>query len=55
MKLVFAEHAWEDYLWWQGPGRETGLDRVDTVLREARRTPFKGVGKSEPLRNDLTA
>ncbi len=50
MKLVFSDHAWEDYLWQQQPGREKGLERVNSLIKEARRQPFGGIGKPEPLK-----
>lgn len=54
MKLVFAAHAWDDYLWWQGAGREKGLARLNDLLKATMRDPFKGIGKPEPLKGDLT-
>ena len=53
MKLVFATHAWEDYLWWQSPGQEKGLSRVNELIKATRRQPFAGIGKPEPLKGDL--
>lgn len=53
MKLIFSDQAWEDYLWWQSPGHESGLERVDNLVKGTRRTPFKGIGKPEPLKGDL--
>jgi toxin YoeB len=52
MKLVFAEHAWEDYLYWQAQDAKI-LERLNALLRECQRTPFAGTGKPEPLRGDL--
>lgn len=52
MKLVFAEHAWEDYLYWQAQDAKI-LERLNALLRECQRTPFVGTGKPEPLRGDL--
>ncbi len=52
MKLVFSEQAWEDYLHWQAADR-TVLDRVNALIKECLRTPFKGTGKPEPLKGDL--
>lgn len=54
MKLVFSDHAWEDYLWWQSAGKEKGLERVNDLIRAARRMPFKEIGKPEPLKGDLS-
>lgn len=52
MKLVFAEQAWEDYLYWQAQDAKA-LHRLNALIRECTRTPFSGVGKPEPLRGDL--
>lgn len=52
MRLIFADRAWEDYLHWQA-ANANGLDRVNALIRECMRTPFKGTGKPEPLRGDL--
>lgn len=52
MKLVFAERAWEDYLYWQGADRKM-LARINHLIREIMREPFSGIGKPEPLRHAL--
>lgn len=52
MKLVFAEQAWEDYLHWQANDPNV-LDRLNALIKEIQRSPFKGTGKPEPLRGDL--
>jgi len=54
LKLVFSDNAWEDYLWWQSAGNEKGLERVNELIKAARRLPFKGIGKPEPLKGDLS-
>jgi len=53
VKLVFADHAWEDYIYWQKSDRKI-LRRIDTLIREAKRNPFEGVGKPEPLKHALS-
>jgi toxin YoeB len=52
MKLVFSDDAWEDYLHWQDADPKT-LARLNSLIAECRRTPFRGTGKPEPLRGDL--
>ena len=52
MKLVFAERAWEDYLYWQETDRKV-LARINHLIREILREPFTGIGKPEPLRHAL--
>jgi len=53
VKLVFAEHAWEDYLYWQRTDRKI-LDRINKLIKEIQRTPFEGTGKPEPLKHGLS-
>ena len=50
MKLVWAEHAWEDYVWWQGQDRKV-LKRINTLLKNISRHGNEGMGRPEPLRH----
>ncbi len=52
MKIVFSSQAWEDYLQWQQTDRKL-LKRINELIKEVVRTPFKGTGKPEPLRHAL--
>ncbi len=52
MKNTFSSQAWEDYLYWQRTDRKI-LCRINDLIREITRTPFKGTGKPEPLRHVL--
>ncbi len=52
MKVVFANPAWEDYLYWQDADRNI-LERLNSLIEECRRNPFIGIGKPEPLKGDL--
>ncbi|MCD6004011.1 Txe/YoeB family addiction module toxin [Halomonas sp. IOP_6] len=52
MKLIFAEHAWEDYLYWQKTDKKV-LSRINKLIKETQREPFGGVGKPEPLKHGL--
>jgi toxin YoeB len=49
-KLVFAERAWEEYLYWQEIDRKT-LRRVNLLLKDVARNRNNGIGKPEPLRH----
>jgi toxin YoeB len=53
VRLIFSEHAWEDYLYWQRTDRKV-LDRINKLIREIQRTPFEGAGKPEPLKHGLS-
>jgi len=52
MKLVFAEQAWDDYLYWQKTDK-TILKRINTLIKDVTRDPFEGIGKPEPLKHAL--
>jgi toxin YoeB len=52
VKLVFADEAWEDYLYWQKQDRRM-VERINKLIRELQRDPYSGVGKPEPLRHAL--
>ena len=53
MKLVFAENAWDDYLYWQKADRKT-LKRINILIKDITRGPFEGIGKPEPLKHALS-
>lgn len=53
MIKVWTEEAWDDYLWWQEQDRKT-LRRINRLVKEIERDPFDGIGKPEPLRDDLS-
>ena len=52
MKLVFSRHAWDDYLYWQNADRRM-VRRINVLIEDILRSPFKGIGKPEPLKNQL--
>jgi len=50
VKLIFSEQAWEEYLHWQKTDRQV-LNRINQLIREIQREPFRGIGKPEPLKH----
>ncbi|WP_163554083.1 Txe/YoeB family addiction module toxin [Candidatus Frankia alpina] len=53
MKLAWTDHAWDDYLYWQGQDRKT-LKRINALITDIKRDPEgQGIGKPELLRNNL--
>jgi toxin YoeB len=53
VKLVFSDHAWEDYLYRQGADKKVP-HRINTLIKDIQRHPFEGIGKPEPLRHALS-
>ena len=52
MRIVWAPGAWQDYLY----GSRTDAhvrDKINTMIEDIQRHPFKGLGKPEPLKRDL--
>jgi toxin YoeB len=52
-KLTWTGEAWSDYLYWQGQDKKT-LKRINKLIEEILRNPFDGIGKPEPLKENLT-
>ena len=52
MKLSWSSNAWEDYLHWQQADPKT-LRRINDLIKECMRDPFRGTGKPEPLKDPL--
>ena len=53
MKLLWEERAWGDYLSWQMQARRT-LKRINDLLKDVQRNAYEGIGKPEPLRENLS-
>jgi toxin YoeB len=52
LKLIFSEHAWEEYLYWQNADKKISK-RINTLIRDIQRMPYEGIGKAEPLKHGL--
>jgi toxin YoeB len=53
MNLLFTPHSWEDYEYWQSQDKKV-LKRINRLIKDARRTPSEGIGKPEPLKENLS-
>ena len=52
-KISFSEHAWQDYLYWQGQDKKV-LKRINLLLQDIERNRYVGIGKPEALRGELS-
>ncbi len=52
-KLSFTESAWNDYLFWQTQDKKT-LKKINRLLQDIERNGYSGIGKPEPLKNNLS-
>ena len=53
MNVAFWPTAWEDYRHWQAHDAKM-LEKLNALIEECRRNPFKGTGKPEPLGGNLS-
>lgn len=51
--LSWTDDAWDDYLYWQTQDRKT-LKRINKLINDVKRSPFEGLGKPEPLKENLS-
>ncbi|NCC85863.1 MAG: Txe/YoeB family addiction module toxin [Clostridia bacterium] len=51
-RLVWTVAAWDDCQYWQTQDRKT-LKRINALIKDCLRHPFEGIGKPEPLRENL--
>jgi toxin YoeB len=53
MEIIFLSPAWDDYLYWQQNNKKL-LSKINELIKQCQRTPFEGVGKPEPLKENLS-
>jgi toxin YoeB len=51
-KLAWTDEAWDDYIYWQRQDKKT-LKRINKLIEGSMRDPFEGIGKPEPLPENL--
>jgi toxin YoeB len=52
VNLVFSAESWEEYLYWQETDPST-LKRINLLIKDTMRDPYRGIGKPEPLKHVL--
>lgn len=52
LNVMWTAEAWDDYVYWQGQDRKT-LKRINQLIKDTQRSPFEGIGKPEPLKENL--
>ena len=51
--LSWTDESWNDYLYWQTQDKKT-LKRTNRLINDVKRSPFEGIGKPEPLKENLS-
>jgi toxin YoeB len=53
MNKLFTDIAWTDYLYWQTADKKI-LKKINDLLKDIDRNGNEGIGKPEPLKNELS-
>lgn len=53
MNLSWTTISWEQYMHWQQKDKKV-VKKINILLKEILRTPFEGIGKPEPLRENYS-
>ncbi|MDO6477436.1 Txe/YoeB family addiction module toxin [Alteromonas sp. 1_MG-2023] len=51
--LSWTDEAWNSYNYWQTQDKKT-LKRINKLISDVKRSPFEGIGKPEPLKENLS-
>jgi len=52
MIISFVEKSWDDYNTWEKEDKKI-FHKIQRIIKETIRDPFGGIGKPEPLKNNL--
>ncbi|RLD60865.1 MAG: Txe/YoeB family addiction module toxin [Bacteroidetes bacterium] len=53
MRIIFSENSWDDYTYWLRVDKRM-LTKINDLIKGIQRTPYKGKGKPEALKYDLS-
>ena len=51
--LSWTKESWADYTYWKSQDRKT-LKRINKLIQGTQRSPFSGLGKPKPLKENLS-
>ena len=53
MNVNFTDTGWDDYVYWINQDKKT-IKRINNLIEDIERNGHDGIGKPEPLRNDMS-
>jgi len=53
MRIVFSRISWEDYTSWLYEDKKM-LKKINDLIKDIQKNAYKGIGKPEPLKYDLS-
>ena len=54
MEIIFSYKAKKDIEFWTKAGNKSILKKISELLRAIQENPFQGIGKPEPLKQNLS-
>lgn len=53
-KIILTRTAEKDLEIWKKSGQKNALKKIEKIFEDLKTTPFKGIGKPEPLKHELS-
>jgi len=53
MEFLFKDEAEDDLAYWHQKNMSI-IKKIESLLKSMKQTPFRGIGKPEPLKHDLS-
>jgi toxin YoeB len=54
MEIKYSEEALQDIAYWKQHGSASVLKKISALIRSIEEDPFRGIGKPEPLKYELS-
>ena len=54
MEMIFSPKTIEDLIYWKKSGNKAVQKKIEILLIAIQENPFEGIGKSEPLKYNLS-
>ncbi|EPC85912.1 hypothetical protein Lpp124_11165 [Lacticaseibacillus paracasei subsp. paracasei CNCM I-4649] len=54
MNKAWSDDGWDDYMYWHDQSDKQTIKKINKLIRAIDRDPFKGPGKPEPLKYELS-
>ena len=51
--ICFTKEAWDHYMYWQDIDKKI-FRKINRLIKDCLRQPYRGLGKPEPLKHDLS-
>lgn len=53
MKVIWSDESWNDFEYWLD-NNKSNVKKIQKLIKDIKRHPFDGIGKPEPLHDNLS-